>query len=50
MTGFVASVDGERIVKAEVRGDSKQAENLGKELAGKLISQGADKILAELDH
>jgi hydroxymethylbilane synthase len=50
MTGFVASVDGKKIVKAEVKGDAKQAEGLGKQLAEKLISQGADKILAELEH
>jgi hydroxymethylbilane synthase len=50
MTGFVASVDGKRMVKAEVKGDAKQAEGLGKQLAEKLISQGADKILAELEH
>ena len=50
MTGFVASVDGKRMVKAEVQGDAKQADLLGKQLAEKLVAQGADKILAELEH
>ena len=50
MTGFVASVDGKAMVKAEVSGSPQQAEQLGARLAEKLIAQGADKILAALEH
>ncbi len=49
MTGFVASVDGQQMVRESVIGDANQAESLGKSLADKLVSLGADKILAALD-
>jgi hydroxymethylbilane synthase len=49
MTGFVASVDGSRMVRAEVRGSPQDADALGRNLAQQLVAQGADKILAELE-
>jgi hydroxymethylbilane synthase len=48
-TGFVASVDGRRLVRAEVTGPVEQADLLGRNLAQQLVAQGADKILAELE-
>lgn len=48
MTGFVASIDGQQIVRETVTGDIKMAENLGQILADKLLALGADKILATL--
>lgn len=50
MTGFVASVDGQHMLRESMVGDANQAEALGKALADKLVSLGADKILAALDH
>ena len=49
ITGFVASVDGQQMVKETVTGNAITAEDLGKALADKLVSMGADKILAALD-
>ncbi len=49
MTGFVASIDGRRMVRAEAQGTVTDADALGRELAAKLVAQGADKILAELE-
>jgi hydroxymethylbilane synthase len=49
--GFVASVDGGEMVRAETAGAPSTAEALGKQLAQMLIDQGADRILAALnDH
>ena len=48
LRGFVASVDGQRMVAAEVRGDPADDEALGLQLAADLRSQGADAILAGL--
>ena len=49
LRGFVSSVDGVRVVRSEVSGKAEDAEQIGKELAQRLIGMGADKILAELD-
>jgi len=49
LRGFVSSVDGVRMVRAEVSGAPQNAETLGQELAQRLIGMGADKILAELE-
>jgi hydroxymethylbilane synthase len=49
LRGFVASVDGARMVRAELDGAPQDAEKLGATLAQKLVEMGADKILAELD-
>lgn len=48
LRGFVASVDGQRMVAAEVRGNPADDEALGLQLAADLRSQGADAILAGL--
>jgi hydroxymethylbilane synthase len=50
MTGFVASVDGGEMVRAEVSGSPGDADALGKALAQKLVAQGADRILAALEN
>lgn len=49
ITGFVASIDGKQMLRETISGDANDAETIGKALAEKLISLGADKILAELD-
>jgi hydroxymethylbilane synthase len=46
LLGVVADVDGRKLFRAEISGDSEKAERLGKELAERLLSQGADEILA----
>ena len=48
MRGFVASIDGREMLRAEVSGDAADAETLGRLLADRLIAQGADRILAAL--
>jgi hydroxymethylbilane synthase len=48
MRGFVATIDGSRVLRAEVQGDRSEAEQLGNLLGDRLIAQGADKILAAL--
>ncbi len=49
ITGFVASVDGKQMLRETMTGDANNAESIGKALAAKLISLGADRILATLD-
>ena len=48
LRGFVASVDGQRMVVAEIRGNPADDEALGLQLAADLRAQGADAILAGL--
>lgn len=48
LRGFVAEIDGSRIISATISGAREQAEALGTALAEQLVAQGADKILAEL--
>lgn len=48
LRGFVASVDGQRMVAAEIRGNPADDEALGLQLADDLRAQGADAILAGL--
>lgn len=48
LTGIVASVDGQRLVKDTVTGTASNAEQLGIELAQKLRQQGATEILEEI--
>ncbi|HEY9821889.1 MAG TPA: hydroxymethylbilane synthase [Candidatus Sericytochromatia bacterium] len=45
LTGIVASVDGQQVVKDTVAGDALNAEQLGIELAQKMRTQGAQEIL-----
>ncbi|AFY42561.1 hydroxymethylbilane synthase [Nostoc sp. PCC 7107] len=48
LTGVVASVDGQKIVKDTVTGTASNAEALGAELAKLLREQGAQEILEEI--
>lgn len=50
ITGFVASVDGTQMLREHITGNVHNAEAVGKALAAKLVSLGADKILSALDH
>ena len=50
MTGFVASIDGKELLREYAEGTAAQPEALGQALAAKLISRGADRILAALAH
>ena len=49
MTGFVANVDGQQILREKISGSIDNAEAVGQALADKLVAKGADKILAALD-
>ena len=46
LRGFVATADGQRMVRGECRGPVGAAVELGRQLAGELRAQGADAILA----
>ncbi len=48
LTGMVASIDGERLIKDKCIGNINDPEKVGKELARKLKLQGADAILSEI--
>ena len=48
LTGMVASLDGERLIKDQVIGNISDPELVGVELAKKLKLQGAGKILSEI--
>lgn len=48
LAGVVASLDGGRLVRAEVSGDPSDPDALGRELARILLDAGADEILKEL--
>ena len=48
LAGLVASPDGARLVRSEVRGKPASADALGEVLADKLLALGADEILAAL--
>lgn len=48
LTGIVASLDGQRLVKDTISGPATQAEQIGTELAQRLRSQGAQEILDEI--
>jgi hydroxymethylbilane synthase len=50
ITGFVASVNGKQMLRETASGSTANADEVGRALADKLISRGADKILAELEH
>ena len=49
MRGFVASPDGQRLLRAEALGEINRPEALGNEIADSLLSQGAGEILAALN-
>jgi len=48
LTGMVASLDGERLIKDQYIGNINEPEEVGKELAKKLKHQGAEEILSEI--
>ncbi|MBU7585440.1 MAG: hydroxymethylbilane synthase [Nostoc sp. TH1S01] len=48
LTGVVASVDGQKLVKDTVTGSASNAEALGTELANRLREQGAQEILEQI--
>jgi len=48
LTGMVASIDGERLIKDYSEGSINKAEEIGKVLANKLRNKGADEILNEI--
>lgn len=48
LTGMVAALDGRRVIQHTLRGAADRAEQIGLELAGNLIEQGAQTILNEL--
>ena len=48
LRGLVGSIDGTTILRAEIRGEVKNAEQLGVQLAEKLLAAGAGEILAEV--
>jgi hydroxymethylbilane synthase len=48
LTGIVASLDGQNLVKDTVTGPASEAEKLGTELAHRLRNQGAQAILDEI--
>ena len=48
LTGMVASLDGERLIKDQYIGNIYDPEEVGKELAKKLKQQGAEEILSEI--
>ncbi|MEO3680585.1 hydroxymethylbilane synthase [Rheinheimera fenheensis] len=45
LRGLVGAVDGSEIIRDEIRGPVQDAEQLGSELAAKLLAQGAGRIL-----
>jgi hydroxymethylbilane synthase len=48
LTGMVASLDGQRLIKDTVVGAATEAEQLGIQLAEELKNQGAQEILSEI--
>jgi len=48
LRGLVGSLDGKVIIRGEVRGDTTEAETLGRSLAERLLADGADEILRTL--
>ena len=48
LRGLVGQPDGSETLRAEIRGSSEQAHDLGVELAQQLLARGADRILASL--
>ncbi|MCJ7809691.1 MAG: hydroxymethylbilane synthase [Desulfobulbaceae bacterium] len=47
-TGMVAELDGTRIIQDQISGNKKDAAQMGRELAGKLLAGGARKILEKI--
>jgi hydroxymethylbilane synthase len=49
LTGMVASLDGQKLIKDTVKGSPENADQLGIDLANLLREKGADQILAEIE-
>ncbi len=49
LRGLVARVDGTRLVQDELTGDARFAEDIGRELAERVLAQGAAELLDELN-
>jgi hydroxymethylbilane synthase len=49
LTGLVAEIDGSCLLKETLAAPVAQAEAIGRQLAERLLAQGADRILAALD-
>jgi hydroxymethylbilane synthase len=48
LTGLVAGIDGQRVVKGSAEGPFGDEEELGKNLAEELLAKGAEDILKEV--
>ena len=48
MTGLVAGIEGQRMIKGRVEGPAAKSEELGKQLAEELLARGAGDILREV--
>jgi hydroxymethylbilane synthase len=48
LRGMVAELDGTRLIRDEISGDRDRAEEIGIELARRLLQKGADRILARV--
>jgi hydroxymethylbilane synthase len=48
LNGLVASLDGSKVFKSRIEGSAEEAADLGRELAGQLLADGADKILESI--
>ncbi len=48
LTGLVASIDGKVVLKEAMKGPADEAQQLGTELANRLLDMGAREILAEV--
>jgi hydroxymethylbilane synthase len=48
MSGMVAELDGTRLIRDEMSGDKERPEEIGMELARRLLQAGADRILSRV--
>jgi hydroxymethylbilane synthase len=49
LEGLVSSLDGTRVFKSQEKGELAKSSEVGRILAGRLLKQGADAILAEIE-
>ena len=50
ISGGVISLDGKDLVRETLKGEKEQAEQIGKQLAEKILQLGGDKILADINN
>jgi hydroxymethylbilane synthase len=48
LTGMVSDLDGVRVIRDEITGHKDRAEEMGAELAGRMLEAGADRILSDV--